>query len=200
MICGQLGMHMTQVATMNCGLDCWSRCFHACAGNAHHSIGSRPRAWYRKPSPGFDFAAERLQRQPHAHSSTIFDTGLGSKRKILGLPESSAYPLELISEATKRLAPNVTVSEIRRQGLALFHRLTSQSLGFRILLYRLKHPAEWSRKAPRGDPVAKTHVIPPRTPFRGYLMYEKGFLICTRSDPTSLLSRDQPQPGRSACR
>jgi hypothetical protein len=70
----QLGMHLTQVATVRCGLDCRPRRFRPGLGSAHGSIGDRRQLGTGKPSPSARFrsrnaSSTRGRRSPRAIST-----------------------------------------------------------------------------------------------------------------------------------
>ena len=93
-----LGMHLTQVATMGCGRDCRPPASEMCAGSLLRSIGDADGLAPGKPSALARLAAETPPGQePGAVPGHCCETRPAGNPKILGLPESSAYPVWWLS-------------------------------------------------------------------------------------------------------
>jgi hypothetical protein len=100
-----LGMHLTQVATIGWGCDCRSHAFEMRAGSVPPSIGLAPTAWRPENRPS------RPDRPPNASRTrgrrgpwTLMRASVRRNHQILGLPESSAYPVPVLSDTAFRRA------------------------------------------------------------------------------------------------
>ncbi len=103
-ILSKLGMHLTQVATIDRGRDCRQPTSEMCAGSLLPSIADVGRLAPEKTVTtgpiGFRDASRTTARRG---IRTLLRDSARWDHKILGLPESSAYPVQRISESLPRL-------------------------------------------------------------------------------------------------
>ena len=89
-----LGMHLTQVATIGCGRDCRPPASEMSPAAFSGPLGTPDGLAPGKPSLLARLVAETPPGQePSAVPGHCCETRPAGNHKILGLPESSAYPV-----------------------------------------------------------------------------------------------------------